>query len=478
MIFASNLFLLYFLPVFLAVYLATPQKLRNYVALLGSLVFYAWGAPKFVFVLIGLAFADYWVALQIGKRDKNAGKWLAFAVVYNLGTLLYFKYANFFVENTNVFLKGIGVEAIGWTQVALPLGISFFTFQQLSYLIDVRRGEKPPLKNPFDYLLLVLMFPHLIAGPILRYRDMADQLLDRKANENISYRLEGMIRFAVGLGRKVLIADTLSGQVNKIFALPHAQLDFLLCWIGAIGFAFVVYHDFAGYSDMAIGLARMMGFRFPENFKTPFRSASITEFWRRWHITLGEWMRNYLYIPLGGNREAKPWRTYLNLWIVFFAVGFWHGAGWTFILFGIWHGTWVVLERMFLLNRLEKLPKAITIPWTFFLFVLGCVFFKAPNVGTAWAFFKEMFKFQIAKTPWEDLNLYLGNKFWFMLAIAAVFSFLAAIPAIGKWQDKGFSLPEKGWQTVSLSVIALILLVLSISEIATMGFRPFIYYMF
>ncbi len=478
MIFASNLFLLYFLPVFLVVYLITPQKLRNYVALLGSLLFYAWGAPKFVFVLLGLAFADYLVALQIGKRDKHARKWLALAVVYNLGMLLYFKYANFFVENTNAFLGRLGVESVQWTAVALPLGISFFTFQQLSYLIDVRRGEKPPLKNPFDYLLLVMMFPHLIAGPILRYRDMADQLHDRSANENISYRLEGLIRFAIGLGRKVLIADTLSGQVNKIFALPHPQLDFLLCWIGAVGFAFVVYHDFAGYSDMAIGLAKMMGFRFPENFKTPYRSASITELWQRWHITLGNWMRNYLYIPLGGNRTDKPWRVYVNLWIVFLAVGFWHGAAWTFILFGIWHGFWIALERLFLLRYLEKLPKFVTIPWTFFLFVLGCVFFKASNVSTAWAFLQEMFKFQIAKTPWENLNLFMGNKFWFMMAFAAFISFVAAIPTVGKWQDKGFELPEKGWKTVAWSGVAVLLLVVCISEIATMGFRPFIYYMF
>jgi alginate O-acetyltransferase complex protein AlgI len=189
-------------------------------------------------------------------------------------------------------------------------------------------------------------------------------------------------------------------------------------------------------------------------------------------------MRNYLYIPLGGNRKDKPWKVYINLWIVFLAVGFWHGANWTFILFGIWHGLWIALERLFLGHYLAKIPKAVAILWTFLLFVLGCVFFKAPNVGTAWAFFQEMFKFQIAKTPWEDLNLYLGSKFWFMMAIAALFSFVAAIPIIGKWQDKGFTLPEKGWQTVGLSVLALILLVLSISEIATMGFRPFIYYMF
>jgi alginate O-acetyltransferase complex protein AlgI len=478
MIFASNLFLLYFLPVFLVVYLVTPQKLRNLVALVGSLLFYAWGAPKFVFVLLGIAVLDYFVALQIGKRDRHGGRWLTLAVVYNLGLLLYFKYANFFIDNTNAMLTQMGMHNIAWTAVALPLGISFFTFQQLSYLIDVYRAEKPPLKNPIDYVLLVGMFPHLVAGPILRYRDMADQLQNRRAQENISFRLSGLIRFAIGLGRKVLIADTLGIQVHKIFALPHAQLDFVLCWIGAIGFAFMVYHDFAGYSDMAIGLARMIGFRFPENFNVPFSAASVTEFWQRWHITLGSWMRNYLYIPLGGNRSGKPWLTYRNLVIVFLASGLWHGAAWTFIFFGLWHGFWMALERMFLLRFLEKVPRFLRIGGTFLAFAISCVFFSAKDMATVGAFFKEMVSFQISKTPWEDLHLILGNKFWFMGALAAAISLTAMIPKIGKWQERTFELPEKASHTLAWTAIALILLVLSVSEIATMGFRPFIYYTF
>jgi alginate O-acetyltransferase complex protein AlgI len=322
------------------------------------------------------------------------------------------------------------------------------------------------------------MFPHLIAGPLLRYRDMADQLKDRSARENISYRLSGMIRFAVGLGRKVLIADTIALQINKIFLLPHAQLDFTLCWIGAVGFAFVVYHDFAGYSDMAIGLARMMGFEFPENFRIPYSATSITDFWQRWHITLGNWMRNYLYIPLGGNRTKKPWMQHLNLWIVFLLVGFWHGAAWTFIFFGIWHGTWLTLERLFLLKWLEKLPKVIRVAWTFFLFVLGAVFFNAKDLATAGKFWKEMFSFEISKVAWADLHLVLGNKFWFMMAFAALISFSAIVPKIAKLQESKLELPEKTSHTLLWTGLAAILLVLSISEIATMGFRPFIYYMF
>ena len=263
----------------------------------------------------------------------------ALPVVYNLGLLLYFKYANFFIDNTNALLTQMGVDKIAWTSVALPLGISFFTFQQLSYLVGrVPWRETAAQKSDRLHLAGWHVSPNLVAGPILRYRDMADQMRDRSANENISYRLSGMIRFAIGLGRKVLIADTIGIQVHKIFMLPHAQLDFLLCWIGAIGFALIVYHDFAGYSDMAIGLARMMGFRFPENFSIPFTSTSITEFWQRWHITLGAWMRNYLYIPLGGNRSGKPWRTYRNLLIVFLASGLWHGAAWD--ICGLWAVAW------------------------------------------------------------------------------------------------------------------------------------------
>jgi alginate O-acetyltransferase complex protein AlgI len=477
MIFASNLFLLYFLPVFLAAYYVTPPRFRNLTALAGSLVFYAWGAPKFVFVLLGLAAMDWLVALQIGKRDRHAGKWLALAVVYNLAVLFYFKYANFFIENTNAFLARMGVEAVEWTRVALPLGISFFTFQQLSYLIDVRRGEKPPLKNPLDYMLLVMLFPHLIAGPILRFRDMADQILDRRAQDTISFRLEGMIRFAMGLGRKVLIADTLSGQVNKLFALPHEQLDFVLCWIGALGFAMVVYHDFAGYSDMAIGLARMLGFRFPENFRSPYTSASITEFWQRWHITLTAWFRSYVFLPL--RRIAiRPWMLYVNLWIVFLLTGLWHGAAWTFIFFGVWHGTWLTLERLFLLRWMEKLPRMACIGWTFFIHVLGCVFFKAADMATAGKFFREMFAFEIAHVPWEQLGLFMGTKFWFMMVVGALFAFSGVVLKWRAWQDRGFLLPQRNWQTVAWSAVALVLMVLSVSEIATMGFRPFIYYMF
>jgi alginate O-acetyltransferase complex protein AlgI len=300
MIFASNLFCFYFLPFFMVLYLLTPLKLRNWTALGGSVLFYAWGAPVFIFVLLGSAMADFVLARAIHRSPKRrANRLLALGVVFNLGLLVYFKYANFFVENINAFMHGLGASGLAWTSVALPLGISFFTFQKLSYLFDVRREARPPLDNLQDYLLYVLLFPQLVAGPIVRFKQIADQLKDRSAQENIDFRLSGMFRFAIGLGRKVLIANTLAVQVDRIFALPEDQMTTGLAWIGAVGFAFVVYHDFAGYSDMALGLGRMMGFKLPENFNNPYTSASITELWKRWHITLTDWFRSYSFTRSG-----------------------------------------------------------------------------------------------------------------------------------------------------------------------------------
>ncbi|MFN8394089.1 MAG: MBOAT family O-acyltransferase [Bacteroidia bacterium] len=477
MIFASNLFLLYFLPVFLTVYLVTPQRLRNAVLLLGSLVFYAWGAPKFIFVLLGLAVADYLVALQIGKGGPHAKKWLTLAVVYNLSALVYFKYANFFIENTNSFLGALGIKGLEWTEVALPLGISFVTFQQLSYLVDVYRGEKPPLKNPIDYFTLIMMFPHLVAGPILRYRDMADQIRDRREQDNFAFRLEGMIRFAIGLARKVIIADTLSTQVNKIFLLPHQELDFVLVWIGAVGYSLVLYHDFAGYSDMAIGLARMLGFRFPENFNLPYTATSLRETWRRWHMTLTGFFRNYVFKPLM-KRSKKPWMLYANLWIVFLLSGLWHGAAWTFVCFGIWNGVWLMLERLFLEKWMARLPQFLRIIWAYMVFMMGVVIFKSPDLGTAFKFFREMFAFEISRKAWEDLHLVMGTKFWFMMVLAGVIAFAGAIPKLRPVMEREWRLPVANWKVVAWTAVAGLLLILCVSEIATMGFRPFIYYMF
>ena len=267
------------------------------------------------------------------SEDKRVKKlWLSVSLSLNLGLLAYFKYANFFIENVNAALTNIGIEQLAWTHVALPIGISFFTFQTLTYAIEVYRNEHPPFARPDHYLLYKLIFPHAIAGPIIRFKSVASQVTDRQ--ETADDRLIGFFRFAIGLAKKVLIANVLAKQADLYMGGELSALSFDEAWIGIVAYTFQIYFDFSGYSDMAIGLARMMGFRFPENFDSPYTAQSITEFWRRWHITLGSFMRDFLYIPLGGNRVSQKWRLYFNLWLVFLVSGLWHGASWKFVIWG------------------------------------------------------------------------------------------------------------------------------------------------
>ncbi|MEM6268295.1 MAG: MBOAT family O-acyltransferase [Bacteroidota bacterium] len=464
----------------MVLYLVTPLKYRNWTALIGSGLFYAWGAPGFVFVLMASAAVDFYLARALYQAPtKKANRLLILGIAYNLGLLLYFKYANFFVDNFNALLDELGYVGVEWTKVALPLGISFFTFQKLSYLIDVRRSARPPLDKGHEYALYVVLFPQLVAGPIVRFKQVADQIRDRRHQENIDFRLSGLFRFAIGLGRKVLIANPLAREVDKIFALPEDQLTTMLAWLGPFAFSIVIFHDFAGYSDMALGLGRMMGFKLPENFRNPYISASITEFWQRWHLTLTDWFRSYLFYPLR-RIAVRRWILYLNLWIVFLLAGLWHGAAWTFIVFGVWHGTWLTLERVFLLKWLNRLPKLVSVPWTFFIFLLGTVFFKAADMDVAWRIIGKMFAFDFVVNAafYEDFGLALGNKFAFLLLLGSFFSFYALIPGVEKWQTRTAELQTGNWSSIGWAGLAALLLVLSVSELGTMGFSPFIYYMF
>ena len=305
MVFSSILFLLYFLPVFMLVYVLLPQKAKNYWALLVSILFYAWGAPNFLYVVLSTSIIDFYLVQALYKSEQQQRKklFLTISVLLNLGLLAYFKYANFFIENVNAALGSIGIDQLAWTQVALPIGISFFTFQTLTYAIEVFRNEHPPFERPDHYLLYKLIFPHAIAGPIIRFKSVAAQVVNR--TETPDDRLIGLFRFSLGLAKKVLIANLLAKQADLYMGGDLQALSFDEAWVGILAYTFQIYFDFSGYSDMAIGLARMMGFRFPENFDSPYSSASITEFWRRWHITLGAFMRDFLYIPLGGNRVAN-----------------------------------------------------------------------------------------------------------------------------------------------------------------------------
>ncbi len=469
MVFSSNLFILLFLPVFLVVYYLLPYKFKNLWALAGSLVFYSWGAPVFVFVLLGSVLFDFVAVRFFAGKYKRYALWASLLV--NIGLLAYYKYANFFVENVNTLLEFFDVEHRNWVEVALPIGISFFTFQKISYVVDVYRGVRPPLRNYFDHALYVALFPQLIAGPIVRYNEIADDLLDRRESINADNRLLGIFRFALGLGKKVLIANVLGKEADVIFAISPGELTTNQAWFGALCYTFQIYFDFSGYSDMAIGLGRMMGFHFPENFNNPYISKSITEFWRRWHITLSNWMRDYLYIPLGGNRVSQK-RLYINLWIVFLISGLWHGAAWTFVFWGAYHGFWLVMERMFLLKFYEKLPGLLRTGITFFIVLIGWVFFRADDLVQAGVYLKKMAAFT------NDGILYEPPEFYPAIITALVLSFFALIPGVEKWQEKMLFENPGMMRSVVYTLLTIVLMITCISVITATGFNPFIYFRF
>ena len=473
MVFSSSLFLLYFLPAFLIIYFILGKKLKNIFALLASIFFYSWGAPDFIFVVLCSIFIDFYV---VKLMDKAVGKkkllLISLSVLLNIGLLLYFRYANFFIENVNNFLTVLGTKNLHWTNIALPIGISFFTFQKLTYSVDVYRKVHAPLKKVTDYALYILMFPQLIAGPIVRFNEIADQIEDRSWNENNNNRLTGFFRFTIGLGKKVLIANVLGEQVDLIFATQDLEFNTLTAWLGIIAYAFQIYFDFSGYSDMAIGIGRMIGFKFPENFNNPYISQSITEFWRRWHITLGRFMRDYLYIPLGGNRVSAK-RLYFNLWVVFLISGLWHGAAWNFIIWGAFHGLFLVADRLFLLKMFQKIGKIPSIVITFFFTLIGWVLFRADNIFMARDYLNNMFDFDFS----NDV-IYFNNKFITILIISIFFSFWGGFNNIEKWQKKLFSQGKNLKVVISMFVISIVLLVACVGSITSSGFNPFIYFRF
>ncbi|MCW3103491.1 MAG: hypothetical protein JWO09_1931 [Bacteroidetes bacterium] len=470
MLFSSTFFLVYFLPVFFTIYFLLPLWLKNYFIVFASILFYAWGAPQFVFILLGTVLFNFALAhLIVRSSGRRKRMLLIFSVIVNVCLLLFFKYANFFADNVNVLLQAMDVNAIDFMRIALPIGISFFTFHQLSFIIDVYRGVKPPMKNIVDYALYILLFPQLIAGPIIRYNEISDQIEGRNKRFNVDEVLEGFLRFAVGLAKKVLIANVLGREADRIFALPAAELDFVLSWMGAITYTFQIYFDFSGYSDMAIGLAKMMGFTFPENFNHPYIAQSITDFWRRWHISLSRWMRDYLYIPLGGNKVSDA-RLYFNLWVVFLISGFWHGAEWTFIAWGAYHGFFLAIERLFLLKLTSRIGIFFRIAFTFLIVVLGWVLFRAHNIQQAGSFFRKMFSFSTGGTH------YFSPYLITMLLIAAFFSF---IPVVGRWAGREKNTAAAGIGITLFRVATIIVfLIICISEITSSDFNPFIYFKF
>lgn len=472
MVFSSSLFLLYFLPAFLILYYLSPRILKNYVALLASVFFYAWGAPDFIFIVLGSIVADFYLVKVMHQSTGKKKKWLTgLSIALNIGLLLYFKYANFFVENVDALLALAGMKPISWTHVALPIGISFFSFQKMTYAVDVYRGVHAPLKKMSDLALYILMFPQLIAGPIVRFNEVADQLADRRANENVDNRITGFFRFSLGLGKKVLLANPLGAYADSVFAADASQLSSPVLWIGILAYAFQIYYDFAGYSDMAVGLGRMIGFDFVENFNNPYISKNISEFWRRWHMSLGRWMRDYLYIPLGGNKVSQR-RMYMNLWIVFIISGFWHGAAWNFIIWGAFHGFFLIADRLFLLKFYQKIGKLPSVLITFVITLVGWVLFRSESLTQVWDYTMGMFSFR------GGSNIFVSREVWLTMLMAALFGFMAYFPAVERWQEKILakqqSLSTMAWMTLA----SVLFFVLSLAAITSSGFNPFIYFRF
>lgn len=482
MVFSSQLFIFWFLPLVLLAYYASPQKARHLGLTLFSYVFYGWANPWFVILMLGTTAVDYLVGLWItgafgrtdipllpegGPRTRGQNLALATSVVSNLSLLGFFKYFNFGLDNYNSLVAALGLTSWHWDtvlRVTLPLGISFYTFQSMSYTIDVYRGHARAVRSFVDFACFVSMFPQLVAGPIIRFSDVADQLQSRTHTAEKFAR--GMTLFSIGMAKKILLANPCGKVADTVFAAtPAGTLD---SWYGVVAYAFQIYFDFSAYSDMAIGLGLMIGFTFAKNFDSPYKSASITEFWRRWHISLSTWLRDYLYLPLGGNRRG-PARTYMNLAIVMLLGGLWHGAAWTFVIWGAIHGGMLVIERLRGKTSLyEKLPRPVQVALTFGLVNLGWVFFRSNDVPSALAFVGRLFGIGTTHSGTSLVGGLLYSPYYLgSCALAGVVVWAA--PQSWDWTRR------ISWQR---AVACTGLLWASLAVMVTQAYNPFIYFIF
>lgn len=483
MVFSSPIFLFLFLPVVLALCSVGELRWRNRLLLLSSVIFYAWGEVVYVFLLLGSALVNHflsrWVELE---TESSRRKWvLGIAVAFNIGLLAFFKYANFALANLNELFALFHIEPLRMGPVRLPLGISFFTFHALSYIIDVYRHKWPAAKNPGDVALYIFFFPQLIAGPILRWSAIAPQLARRVVTREEF--AEGVRRFVGGLAKKMIIANTVAVPADKIFALPTDELTLSLAWLAIVCYTLQIYFDFSGYSDMAVGLGKMFGFKFIENFNFPYTAQSIRDFWRRWHISLSSWFRDYLYIPLGGNR-CSVWRTHLNLMVVFFLCGLWHGASWTFVIWGIYHGIFLILERTRFGDWIERLPRPLRHLYTLLVVMLGLVIFRAETFAQASSFLASMAGFSTGADPNQKLARYWNSELMWSVGLGILFS----MPA-WNWLKAGFCRVQDripaAFQPVTRNLglalelfLIVALLLISSAWLAGSTYNPFIYFRF
>lgn len=471
MVFSSLLFLFYFLPAVLLLYYLVPRPLKNLVLLSMSLFFYAWGEPIYIVLMIFSSVVDYTHGILIDRfrHEKNKARWFVLSsIVINLSLLAFFKYANFFIANINM-ISGISITGL---DLPLPIGISFYTFQTMSYSIDVYRDDAPVQKNFIAFAAYVALFPQLIAGPIVRYKTIADQLMNRR--ESVDQFALGIRRFCVGLGKKVLLANNIGFLWSQIQATAPGDLTVLTAWLGIIAFGFQIYFDFSGYSDMAIGLGHMFGFTFLENFNYPYISRSITEFWRRWHMSLGSWFRDYLYIPLGGNKVGTLFLVYRNLMVVWLLTGFWHGASWNFVLWGVYFGVLIAVEKAGLLKFLERMPNFLRHCYVLFLALFGWALFVLDDLTTGIMYIKVMFGMGGAA-------LY-NTQFLYYLATNAVLLLVLAVGCtplpnniVEKLADK---LRHKPGQTWLVPAFCVLILFATTAYLVDASYNPFLYFRF
>jgi alginate O-acetyltransferase complex protein AlgI len=470
MVFSSAAFIFGFLPVFFAIYFSTPSRFRNGVILLASLIFYSIDGGILTIILCGSITLNYLIALYFSKSSGVVRKGaLIMGIAANLIPLLYYKYGTFFIKSANdaasILTSNIHFDV---DQILLPAGISFYTFHAISYLVDVYNHKVKPESSLVDFGMYMANFPQLIAGPIVRYSEVVGVIRDRKVRIDQIY--SGVFRFVIGLSKKIILADSVGNIADSVFALPQGELSTGFAWLGIFAYSLQIYFDFSGYSDMAIGLGRLMGFEFPQNFNQPYRSQNITEFWRRWHMTLSRWFRDYVYIPLGGNRTGK-YRTFINLFIVFFLCGLWHGGAYSFIVWGMYHGILLIIERELLARHSFATTGWLGQALTFLLVMIGWVFFRASSAPIALDYLSIMVNFTSNESIIQTIPIIIGpDKINFLL--------IATICSIFPMERLGFigtsnyvAIGLQGFTTITLFAYSCML-------IAANGFNPFIYFRF
>lgn len=472
MLFHEPLFLFVFFPAFYALYLLFGRKemLRLVLLTTGSILFYFWGEPRFVPLVILSSLLDYVIAQRLSRDpSSHAGKaLLAFGIACNVALLIVYKYLGFLVSNLDAGLRAIDLPAVAVPSIALPIGVSFIVFEKITYLVDVARGQSPPAKSITHYLTYVFFFPKLLAGPIIKYHEI-EAKFRRLGHVHAEDVISGMLRFMLGLVKKTLVADTVSGVADQIFALPNTQIGFANAWLGIVLFTLQIYFDFSSYSDMAIGLARMLGFSLKENFDMPYISCSITEFWRRWHISLSSWIREYLYIPLGGSRVG-PARHYFNLWFCFLVSGLWHGAAWTYVIWGAYNGVFLVLDKLVLLRVLGRMPAVLANAITMLVVMVGWTAFRATSLPQLSAFLAAM-----THPGRQGAGVFLPGN---VTAALAAGLFVCIAPRLPGYHQVSEWVRGTGWSRFALETGMALLFLLAVSVATTDPFKPFLYFRF